>query len=146
MAHHITNLPRQHASVLVVDDHQDILKLLTMLLEDEGYPVLQARDGLVALEILYVQPAPLIVLTDHHMPVLDGAGLLRRVLAEPTLVSGHAYVYMTAGGSNLSPDVLQLLATLDAPVLFKPFGVDKVLDAIEAAAHRLHTAERTEAS
>jgi hypothetical protein len=80
------------------------------------------------------------------MPVLDGPRLLRRVLAEPTLVSGHAYVYMTAGSGYLSTDVYQLLATLDAPVLFKPFTVDAVLDAIEAAAHHLRSAERTKAS
>jgi CheY-like chemotaxis protein len=146
MAQYITNLPHQPISVLVVDDDQDILKSLTMLLRDEGYRVLQAPDGLAALNILCAHHAPLIVLTDHHMPVLDGAGLLRRVLAEPTLVSGHAYVYMTAGSGHLSPDVHQLLATLDVPVLYKPFGADDVLDTLAAAAHRLRIAERTEAS
>jgi CheY-like chemotaxis protein len=150
MAEHITNRPHQPVTVLVVDDDQNILKSLTMVLEDEGYRVLQALDGQAALNILAAQPAPLIVLTDHHMPVLNGQGLLRRVLEEPTLVAGHAYVYMTAGRSYLSPgvspDVHQLLATLDAPVLYKPFSVDDVLDAIEAAAHRLRSTERTEAS
>ena len=146
MAEQITNQPHQPVTVLVVDDDQNILKSLTMLLEDEGYRVLQAPDGLVALNILSAQPALLIVLTDHHMPVLDGPGLLRRVLAEPAFVSGHAYVYMTAGRGHLSPDVHQLLATLEAPVLYKPFGVDDVLDAVEAAAYRLRSAERTEAS
>jgi len=53
---------------------------------------------------------------------------------------------MTAGRSHLSPDVHQVLATLDAPVLFKPFGVDQVLDAIKTAAHYLLSAEQTEAS
>jgi len=79
MAEQITNQPHQPVTVLVVDDDQNILKSLTMLLEDEGYRVLQAPDGEVALDILSACPAPLIVLTDHHMPVLDGAGLLRRV-------------------------------------------------------------------
>jgi CheY-like chemotaxis protein len=146
MAEQITNRPHQPVMVLMVDDDQNILKSLTMLLEDEGYRVLQAPDGQVALNILSAQPAPLIVLTDHHMPVLNGQGLLRRVLEEPTLVCGHAYVYMTAGSGCLPPDVQELLAMLDAPVLYKPFGVDEVLDAIEAAAHRLRTAERTEVS
>jgi hypothetical protein len=68
------------------------------------------------------------------------------VLAEPTLLSDHAYVYMTAAGRYLPPDVHQLLATLDAPVLYKPFSVDDVLDTLAAAAHRLRSGERTAAS
>jgi hypothetical protein len=76
------------------------------------------------------------------MPVLDGPGLLRRVLEEPTLVAGHAYVYMTAGSGYLSPDVQMLLATLQIPVLLKPFNIDDVLDALAAAAHRLRTRSR----
>jgi len=148
MAQSITSqsLPALPIAVLVVDDDQDILTLLTMLLEEEGYPVLQARDGLVALDILCVQPEPLVVLMDHHMPVLDGPGVLRRVLQEPMLVSGHAYVYMTAGSGYLSPDVQQLLAALQVPVLLKPLGVDDVLEAIAAAVHRVCGMSQAEAS
>jgi CheY-like chemotaxis protein len=100
-----------------------------------GYPVLEAPDGVEALDILHTHPAPLIVLTSHTMPRLDGPGLLRRVLEEPALLSGHAYIYMTATTKDLPP----VLAALQAPVVFKPFDSDMLLNIIAEAAHRLST-------
>jgi two-component system, chemotaxis family, chemotaxis protein CheY len=124
-------------SVLIVDDNQDHIEVIRYLVEDAGYPVLEARDGVEALDILHTQPAPLIVLTNQNMPRLNGPGLLRRVLDEPTLLSGHAYLYMTAGSRDLPPDLQQVLARLQAPVLLKPFSAAVLLSAIAAAAHWL---------
>ena len=128
-------------SVLIVDDDQDLRQIIRYLVEDAGYPVLEARDGVEALDILHTEPAPLIVLTNHHMPRLNGPGLLRRVLDEPTLLSGHAYLYMTAGSRDLPPDLQQVLARLQAPVLFKPFSVDVLLAAIADATYWLRTGQ-----
>ncbi len=65
---------------LVVDDEPHLRRLLSRLMRSEGYQCEEAENGRVAQEALRRQPATL-VLTDLHMPELDGRGLLRHVRA-----------------------------------------------------------------
>ena len=65
-------------TVLVVEDEPVIRELMAILLEDEGYAVRQAVDGLQALEMLEQQGIDL-VLSDVKMPRLDGASLVHRL-------------------------------------------------------------------
>ena len=146
MAEHTSSSFPFAISVLIVDNDQDLRETIRYIIEDAGYPVLEARDGVEALDMLQAQLAPLIVLTDHHMPRLDGPGLLRRVLGEPTLLSGNAYVYMTAGTRDLPPDLQPVLAALQVLVLFKPFSAHDLLAAVAAAAHRLCAIQRRDAA
>jgi two-component system response regulator MprA len=64
--------------VLVVEDEPVIRELMAILLEDEGYAVRQAVDGLEALEMLEQHGVDL-VLSDVKMPRLDGASLVNRL-------------------------------------------------------------------
>jgi CheY-like chemotaxis protein len=122
--------------VLLVDDDEDIRFALRALLEVEGgYTVVEASDGLAALELLRTAPDPLVVLTNHTMPHLDGPGLLAEVLEDPILAARHVYLYMTADRS-ITPAVAHILAELDAPVLHKPFDLDALLAAVGLAARR----------
>lgn len=141
MNEHAVPAVSQHAPVLIVDDDRRIRELLRLIMENAGYTVLEARDGLQALAILHSQPAPMIVLTNHQMPRLDGQGLLRKVLEEPALVSGYAYLYMTAGTKDIPTDLQQLLTALHAPALFKPIRAATLLHALADAASRLRIAE-----
>jgi CheY-like chemotaxis protein len=61
------------ATVLVVDDDPGIQELLVALLEDEGYSVVVAGDGLEALDALAAARPDIIVL-DMMMPRMDGYG------------------------------------------------------------------------
>lgn len=65
-------------TVLVVEDEPVIRELMAILLEEEGYAVRQAVDGLQALEMLEQQGIDL-VLSDVKMPRLDGASLVHRL-------------------------------------------------------------------
>ena len=58
--------------VLIVDDDYDIRETLTQVLEDDGYQVRTAVNGVEALELLRRGPAPGMVLRDLMMPVMDG--------------------------------------------------------------------------
>ena len=131
---------RHLPQVLVVDDDADLRDLLRTLLEAEGYPVLEAADGLDALAILHAAPAPLIVLSNHHMPRLDGPGLFARILADPILPRRHAYLYMTAMPWAILPAFARLLAALQVQVVWKPFDVAELLAAIAEAAGHLPSA------
>jgi len=126
-----------HPRVLVVDDNATVRTGLRAVLQEEGYPVIEAPDGVVALDILHALPYGVVVLCDHSMPRLDGPGLLRRVRAEQDLANRHAYIYMTAATRQIPLELQRLLDTLDAPRLGKPFTIDAVLEAVERAARKL---------
>lgn len=68
--------------ILVVEDDFDVRDALTDALEDAGYPVLAARHGREALDLLEGEP-PRLILLDLMMPVMDGYDFRRRQLEEP---------------------------------------------------------------
>jgi response regulator RpfG family c-di-GMP phosphodiesterase len=74
--------PAREAPVrcLVVDDDAQLRLLLSRLMRSEGFQCEEAENGRVAVEALRRQPATL-VLSDLHMPEMDGIGLLRHVRA-----------------------------------------------------------------
>jgi DNA-binding response OmpR family regulator len=64
--------------VLIVDDEPDVLLLLRIELEAEGYETLLAADGETAMRRI-AEERPDVVLLDVMMPVVDGWGVLRRL-------------------------------------------------------------------
>jgi chemosensory pili system protein ChpA (sensor histidine kinase/response regulator) len=66
------------SQALVVDDSLTMRKVLSRLLEREGYEVLVAKDGMDAMELLQIT-VPDIILTDIEMPRMDGFGLSRNI-------------------------------------------------------------------
>jgi CheY-like chemotaxis protein len=109
------------ATVLVVDDEPAIREVIATLLEDEGYLVRHAKDGLEALDAINENRIDLIV-SDVVMPRLDGASLVRRLRRR-----GH-----------LMPVVLMsaVYADVDLPgVRFvpKPFEIDRLLGTVASA-------------
>ncbi len=69
-------------TVLVADDHPDVLELMSMIFQMRGYQVLTAEDGEQALAAV-VQHAPDAVLMDIWMPRLDGVAATKRIRALP---------------------------------------------------------------
>jgi DNA-binding response OmpR family regulator len=64
--------------VLIVDDEPDVLLLLRIELEAEGYETVLAADGETAMRRI-AEERPDVVLLDVMMPVVDGWGVLRRL-------------------------------------------------------------------
>jgi two-component system chemotaxis sensor kinase CheA len=128
--------------VLVVEDDPDLRTLLRTFLQDEEYTVGEASDGQVALDLLRQTSERWVVLADHQMPRLNGAGLIAAVLADPQLSARHAFIYMTATDRVIPPDLQLQLQTLDAPILGKPFSFDACLATVATAAKRLADAEK----
>lgn len=73
------------ARVLVVDDDLTVLGLVAGFLEASGHEVLRAADGAEAREALHRGDVEVVV-TDLHMPRLDGFGLVEHVRGLPQLV------------------------------------------------------------
>jgi DNA-binding response OmpR family regulator len=68
--------------ILIVDDDPNILKLLRLNLEMEGYDVVEAADGKEALEAV-AEHAPDLVLCDVMMPQLNGLEVVTRLRKDP---------------------------------------------------------------
>ncbi|MCA3256394.1 MAG: response regulator [Alphaproteobacteria bacterium] len=67
--------------VMTVDDSRTILMLLDRTLRQRGFDVVQAEDGVAALERLETE-RPHVLITDINMPRLDGFGLIEQVRAQ----------------------------------------------------------------
>jgi CheY-like chemotaxis protein len=85
----------QRPVVLVVEDHADTRFMLGMILEREGYAMLEAADGLEGVETALHQH-PDLVLVDGSLPGLDGLSATRRMREQESLrdvpivfLSGH---------------------------------------------------------
>jgi len=72
--------------VLVADDDEDIVALVSAVLSRAGFDVIQASDGARALELVRTKRFRLAVL-DVSMPELDGMEVLRFVRADPDLAN-----------------------------------------------------------
>jgi two-component system chemotaxis response regulator CheY len=111
----------QH-TVLVVDDDQDIRESLRAVLEEEGYCVRTAADGVEAVATMEAEP-PCFVILDLMMPVMDGwevAGRMHdeeRLAAIPVCVVTATPEWAPADSTCVLPkpiDVRRLLAVLHA--------------------------------
>lgn len=123
--------------VLIVDDDAAIRDTVRFALEDSGYTVSEAGDGLAALKRLRSEPEPTVVLLDLMMPGLDGAGVLGAVAGDHRLATRNAYILVTANTKTLTLAFANLLQSLTVPILSKPFDVDVLLESVAAAARRL---------
>jgi CheY-like chemotaxis protein len=76
---------KQETHVLIVDDDLVIRHLLSEVLQDDGYIVTTAEDGAQGLEHFHRQ-RPDLVISDTHMPRMDGPELVRQLrAADPAL-------------------------------------------------------------
>lgn len=78
----VADRARDVASVLVVDDSMTVRKITSRVLSRKGYRVIEARDGLEALDRLAVEQ-PVLVLLDIEMPRMDGFEVLKRMRGDP---------------------------------------------------------------
>src|SRR6476620_10546022 len=82
--------------ILVVDDEAEIRRSVRMILEYEGYEVLEASSGPDAISIVE-REAPDLVFLDIKMPGMDGLGALQRIRTSNdalpvVIISGHGTV------------------------------------------------------
>jgi PleD family two-component response regulator len=73
---HADNGRQMNRHILVVDDDGHMRSLLQVVLENEGYIVDTASDGLIALDkLMHQQAMPAVILLDLHMPRMSGLQL-----------------------------------------------------------------------
>lgn len=130
---------RTIAKVMIVDDDQDIRDTLRMALEDEGYVVEEASDGIRALAQLRTAHEPMVVLLDLMMPNMGGAGVLDAVAKDQHLAKRFAYVLVTADSSTQPVAFVRQMHELGVPLIGKPFDLDHLFRVIEESGRRLRS-------
>ncbi len=108
--------------VLVVDDDLAIQSFLKVALMDEGYQVMLAGNGAVALDLIAKTP-PNVVILDMKMPVMDGWAFLKVYCASKL---------PTAPVISISANVGEL-GTVECASHFlsKPFNLDSLITLVE---------------
>lgn len=114
--------------ILIVDDEDSGRCALAELLEEEGYTVDTAEDGLAALAKL-AEFGPDAVVTDFMMPRLDGLGLMQKALA---LDAERPIIMMTGLGAE---DTAVALGAGAIACVTKPIQFDELLETLARAIH-----------
>ena len=116
--------------VLIADDNPQVRRSWSINLSARGYDVVEASDGLECLSLIE-EESPDVILLDLNMPLLSGWDVLDTLKAGGVVVTtGPVIVVSGLAGAEIESRARQLGAV---GVLFKPFGVDQLLVAVEQA-------------
>jgi two-component system alkaline phosphatase synthesis response regulator PhoP len=116
--------------VLIVDDEEKILNLVSSYLEREGFEIFTARDGLEGLK-LSKEVNPDIIVLDIMLPGMDGIEVLTQIRKE-----SNVYVIMLTAKTEETDKIIGLSVGADDYVT-KPFSPRELTARIKAALRRL---------
>ena len=115
--------------ILVVDDDSTSRRLMSHILNREGYDVATASNGVEALELMADDPAEILI-TDRMMPNMDGVELLKAVRQSP--IYGHIPVIIVTANSD-ARDQPEAEAAGATAFLTKPVGSTELLATVQRA-------------
>ncbi len=127
-----TELTRKGAIVLLVDDEDQLRRVMKDLLERQGYAVVEARDGAQALDAVD-RHAPDIVILDLNLPGVDGYSVLSQLRSRPATRQLPVIVLTAKGDEDNEVRVLQLGAD---DFLTKPFRAKALAARLESTLAR----------
>jgi CheY-like chemotaxis protein len=111
--------------ILLVDDDFDIREALSETLQDHGFEVITAANGLEALKLLRKGDVrPSVILLDLMMPVMDGYGFLKERANDPALAAIPVAIITAGHGVDKSRVGDQ------APILPKPLKVGQLMSTV----------------
>jgi DNA-binding response OmpR family regulator len=117
-------------TILIVDNEQHIVDLARMYLEQAGYAVVSASEGLSALDMIFSADPPTLVVLDLMLPGLDGWEVCKRVRAK----SDIPIIMLTARSDDIDRIVGLELGADD--YLTKPFNPRELVARIRAILRR----------
>ncbi|HZU21986.1 MAG TPA: response regulator [Terriglobales bacterium] len=115
-------------TILVADDNEANRELISVILQRQGYEVLEAPDGREALAIITRRRLDLVLL-DIHMPELDGFETVRAI-RQSEQSRRLPVVALTA--SAMAGDAEQALARGFTAYLAKPYEISAVISLVQS--------------
>jgi len=118
------------ALILVIDDNEEIRRLLRQVLESAHHEVLEAGNGDEGLKCVDNQKVDLVI-TDVFMPEKDGLEILREMRKNHP---GMNVIAMSGGGQFGNMDIMRTARSFGAfRVMAKPFNLNEMLQIVSAA-------------
>lgn len=121
--------------ILIVDDEEHIQELIRFNLENNGYKVLGANDGIEALKLAKTE-LPQLILLDVMLPGMDGYDVCKEIRRD-NVISNTPIIMITAKGEELDK-ILGLELGAD-DYLTKPFSVRELVARVKAVLRRTRT-------
>src|SRR5437660_1134150 len=115
----------QSKTILVVDDDQELSNGLRIVLEKEGFRVIQARDGQQGKQAIYNQRPDLVIL-DMMMPRMGGYPVLEHFHGK---ADAPPIIMITANEGSRHKAYAEYLGVVD--YLRKPFAMERLLEAVQ---------------
>jgi two-component system chemotaxis response regulator CheY len=114
-------------TILIADDSESVREVVSFTLENAGYNVLSSVDGEDAMKHLNGSDIHLVV-TDLHMPKMDGISLIREIRASDHY-KGVPILFLTTESQNSKKEEAKVAGATGWIV--KPFMADKLLSAVQ---------------
>lgn len=121
--------PSGAKTIMMVDDDADVRHALRPIIEREGYVLIEAENGVAALERLRREPMPHLILLDLEMPIMDGWGFLAERNRDLALRAIPVVVI------SAHRDVARRLAAARASYVQKPFRPESLVETIQRLAY-----------
>ena len=112
--------------ILTVDDSSTMRQMISFTLKGAGFDVIEAGDGVEALEVAQGKKLSLII-TDVNMPRMDGITLVARLRALPQFKFTPILVLTTESDASMKQKGKEAGAT---GWIVKPFSPEKLLDVV----------------
>lgn len=116
-------------TVLIIDDEPDLVEISTTYLEEAGYRVISAGNGIEGLELARKEKPDLILL-DIVMPGMDGLEMLETLRGTPGLALTRVLM-LTAKGKTENIFESERLRAVD--FLIKPYSYEDLVTAVKRA-------------
>lgn len=120
--------------ILIVDDEELNIKVVSAILENEGYEYASAENGVEAFKVLNEQSDIDAILLDRYMPEMDGIIFMKK-LREHATYSNLPVIMATAGDSD--KEVVDGFATGVYYYLTKPFDDRMLLSVLHSVQHHI---------
>jgi len=128
-------MKQENYKILVVDDEEDIVEIIKIYLEDEGYEVVTAYDGEKALEMVRMESPHLIIL-DIMLPKVDGFEICRQIRTEGTV----PIMILSAKKTDVVDTIVGLELGAD-DYMIKPFEPKELVARVKALLRRAYREE-----
>ncbi len=117
-------------TAVVVDDERPIVDVVCDTLEDAGIDAVPCNHGYEAFACIR-REQPRVVILDIQMPVVDGIRVFEMMRADP--VTANIPVVFFTANAHILRQRLPNYTTMNAQFLPKPFNVEALVTAVEAA-------------
>ncbi|GAB1432713.1 response regulator [Spirochaetota bacterium] len=115
-------------SILLIDDSATIRHSVSYILEQEGYQLIEAADGLNGLKQLVTAAKLDLVITDINMPNMDGISFIKKAREIPKYKSIPILILTTESQGSKMTEGMEAGAT---GWIVKPFSAEKLLAVVK---------------